>query len=47
MAKDLDPDFAAPFALEAECLVQRWGFGWSNGGAEEVPISDRLHSGPR
>jgi TolB-like protein/class 3 adenylate cyclase len=38
----LDPDFAAPFALAADCLVQRWGFGWSSGGAEEVAEALRL-----
>jgi TolB-like protein/class 3 adenylate cyclase len=42
MANKLDPDFAAPFALGAECLVQRWGFGWSSGGAEEVTEALRL-----
>jgi pentatricopeptide repeat protein len=41
-ASDLDPDFAAPFALAAECLVQRWAFRWSVGGAEEVTEAQRL-----
>ena len=42
IANKLDPDFAAPFALGAECLVQRVGFGWSSGGAEEVTEALRL-----
>jgi TolB-like protein len=41
-ANNLDPDFAAPFALGADCLVQRWGFGWSSGGAEDVTEACRL-----
>jgi adenylate cyclase len=41
-ANNLDPAFAAPFALAADCLVQRWGFGWSSGGAEEVTEARRL-----
>jgi TolB-like protein/Flp pilus assembly protein TadD len=42
IASNLDPDFAAPFALGADCLVQRWGFGWSSGGAEDVTEARRL-----
>src|SRR6516162_7708809 len=41
-ASNLDPNFAAPFALAADCLVQRWGFGWSSGTAEEVGEARRL-----
>jgi TolB-like protein/class 3 adenylate cyclase/Flp pilus assembly protein TadD len=41
-ANNLDPDFAAPFALGADCLVQRWGFGWSSAGAEDVTEARRL-----
>jgi adenylate cyclase len=41
-ANNLDPDFAAPFALGADCLVQRWGFGWSSGSAEDVTEARRL-----
>jgi adenylate cyclase len=41
-AYNLDPDFAAPFALAADSLVQRWGFGWSSGGPEEVTEASRL-----
>jgi TolB-like protein/class 3 adenylate cyclase len=41
-AYNLDPDFAAPFALAADCLVQRWGFGWSSGGPEEIAEALRL-----
>jgi TolB-like protein len=41
-ANNLDPDFAAPFALGALCFVQRWRFGWSNGGAEDVSEARRL-----
>jgi tetratricopeptide (TPR) repeat protein len=41
-ANDLDPDFAAPFALGANCYVQRWRVGWSNGGAEDVSEAQRL-----
>ncbi len=41
-ASNLDPDFAAPFALAADSLVQRWGFGWSSGGPEEVTEASRL-----
>jgi tetratricopeptide (TPR) repeat protein len=47
-ANNLDPDFAAPFALGAICLVQRWGFGWkwgfgwSSGGAEDKTEARRL-----
>jgi TolB-like protein/class 3 adenylate cyclase len=41
-ANNLDPDFAAPFALGADCLAQRWGFGWSSAGAEDVTEARRL-----
>jgi adenylate cyclase len=41
-AYNLDPEFAAPFALAADSLVQRWGFGWSSGGPEEVTEASRL-----
>ena len=41
-ANNLDPDYAAPFALAADCLVQRWAFGWSSGGAEDVAEARRL-----
>ncbi len=41
-ANNLDPDFAAPFALGATCLVQRWAFGWSSGGAEDKTEARRL-----
>jgi TolB-like protein/class 3 adenylate cyclase len=41
-ANDLDPDFAAAFALGANCYVQRWGFGWSSGGPEDVTEARRL-----
>jgi TolB-like protein/tetratricopeptide (TPR) repeat protein len=40
-ANNLDPDFAAPFALGANCLLQRWARGWS-GGAEDVNEARRL-----
>jgi adenylate cyclase len=42
IASNLDPDFAAPFALRAECLAQRSGFGWSSGGAEDLSEARRL-----
>ena len=45
-ANNLDPDYAAPFALGVECLVQRWGFGWSGGGAEDVTEARRLRDEP-
>ena len=41
-ANNLDPDFAAPFALGALCFVQSWRVGWSNGGAEDVSEARRL-----
>jgi len=41
-ANNLDPNFARPFALAADCLVQRWGFGWSTGSAEDVEEARRL-----
>jgi TolB-like protein len=41
-ANNLDPDFAAPFALGALCFVQRWAFGWSSGGAEDKTEARRL-----
>ncbi len=41
-ANNLDPDFAAPFALGALCIVQRWAFGWSSGGAEDKTEARRL-----
>jgi TolB-like protein/Flp pilus assembly protein TadD len=41
-ANNLDPDFAAPFALGALCFAQGWRFGWSNGGAEDVSEARRL-----
>jgi adenylate cyclase len=41
-ASNLDPDFAAPVALAADCLVQRWVFGWSSGSAEDVTEAQRL-----
>jgi adenylate cyclase len=41
-ASSLDPNYAAPFALAAACLVQRWGFGWSTGSAEDVEEARRL-----
>ncbi len=41
-ANNLDPDFAAAFALGADCLVQRWAFGWSSGGAEDKTEARRL-----
>ena len=41
-ANNLDPDFAAPFALGADCPVQRWGFGWNSAGAEDVTEARRL-----
>ena len=41
IASNLDPDFAAPFALGADCLVQRRGFGWSSD-AEDVNEARRL-----
>jgi pentatricopeptide repeat protein len=41
-ANNLDPDFAAPFALGANLLGQRWAFGWSGGGAEDVTEARRL-----
>jgi TolB-like protein/class 3 adenylate cyclase len=42
-ANDLDPNFAAAFALGANCYVQRWGFGWSSGGSD-VTEARRLAS---
>jgi TolB-like protein/class 3 adenylate cyclase/Flp pilus assembly protein TadD len=42
MANNLDPNFARPFALAADCLVQRWAFGWSAGSAEDVEEARRL-----
>jgi adenylate cyclase len=41
-ANNLDPDFAAPFAQGANCFFQRWAFGWSSGGAEDVTEARRL-----
>jgi adenylate cyclase len=41
-ASSLDPNFARPFALAADCLVQRWAFGWSTGSAEDVEEVRRL-----
>jgi TolB-like protein/Flp pilus assembly protein TadD len=41
-ANNLDPDFAAPFALGANLLGQRWAFGWSSGGAEDATEARRL-----
>ncbi len=41
-ASNLDPDFAPPVALAADCLVQRWAFGWSSGSAEDVTEAQRL-----
>ena len=41
-ANNLDPDYAAPFALGADCLVQRWAFGWSSRGAEDKTEARRL-----
>ena len=41
-ANDLDPDFAAPFALGANLLGQRWVSGWSSGGAEDLTAARRL-----
>jgi adenylate cyclase len=41
-ANNLDPDFAAAFALGADCLSQRWAFGWSSGGAEDETEARRL-----
>ena len=41
MANNLDPDFAAPYAQGANCLLQRWAFGWSSG-AEDVTEARRL-----
>jgi TolB-like protein len=41
-ANNLDPDYAAPLALAAECLVQRWAFGRSIGSAEDKIEARRL-----
>ncbi len=41
-ASSLDPNFARPFVLAADCLVQRWGFGWSTGSEEDVEEARRL-----
>jgi adenylate cyclase len=41
-ANNLDPDYAAPFALGVTCYVQRWGFGWNSGDAEDVTEARRL-----
>jgi len=41
-ANNLDPDYAAPLALGAECLVQRWAFGWSSSSAEDKTEARRL-----
>ena len=41
-ANNLDPDYAAPFALGAACLAQRWAFGWSSRGAEDKTEARRL-----
>ena len=41
-ARSLDPNFARPFALAADCLIQRWAFGWSTGSAEDVEEARRL-----
>ena len=41
-ANDLDPDFAAPYALGANLLGQRWVSGWSSGGAEDLTEAHRL-----
>jgi hypothetical protein len=35
-------DYAAPFALGATCYVQRWGFGWNIGDAEDETEARRL-----
>jgi TolB-like protein len=40
-ANNLDPDFAAPYAQGASCLLQRWAFGWSSG-VEDVAEARRL-----
>jgi TolB-like protein/class 3 adenylate cyclase len=41
-ANNLDPDYAAPFALGATCYVQRWGFGWNIADAEDETEARRL-----
>jgi len=41
-ASNLDPDYAAPFALGATCYVQRWGFGWNIADAEDETEARRL-----
>jgi TolB-like protein/Flp pilus assembly protein TadD len=41
-ASDLDPDFAAPYALGANLLGQRWVSGWSSSGAEDLTEGHRL-----
>src|SRR6266481_9655968 len=41
-ANNLDPDYAAPFALGATCYVQRWGFGWNIADAEGETEARRL-----
>jgi adenylate cyclase len=41
-ASNLDPDYAAPFALGATCYVQRWGFGWNIADAEDETEALRL-----
>ena len=41
-ASNLDPDYAAPFALGATCYVQRWGFGWNIGDADDETEDRRL-----
>jgi TolB-like protein/class 3 adenylate cyclase len=41
-ANNLDPGYAAPFALGATCYVQRWGFGWNIADAEDETEARRL-----
>jgi TolB-like protein len=41
-ANNLDPNFAAAFALGANCFVQRRAFGWRSDGAEDVSEARRL-----
>jgi adenylate cyclase len=41
-ANNLDPDYAAPFALGATCYVQRWGFGWDIADDEDETEARRL-----
>jgi TolB-like protein/class 3 adenylate cyclase len=41
-ASDLDPEFAAAYALAARCYLQKKAFGWRIDPAEEIAEAERL-----